>query len=54
MALFRDMGAAARKAARTEVGVKIFPAKARAALGLAPITETEKAAPKAGQAEKSK
>ena len=54
MALFRDLGAAARKAARTEVGVKIFPAKARAALGLAPITETEKAAPKAGQAEKSK
>ncbi|RZJ79961.1 MAG: peptidyl-prolyl cis-trans isomerase, partial [Brevundimonas sp.] len=54
MALFRDLGAAARKSARTEVGVKIFPDKARAALGLAPITETEKATPKAGQAEKSK
>jgi peptidyl-prolyl cis-trans isomerase D len=54
MALFRDIGAAARKAARTEVGVKIFPAKARAALGLPPLAETEKAAAPAAKAEKSK
>lgn len=54
MALFRDLGAAARQAARTEVGVKIFPAKARAALGLAPLAATEKPADKAGKTEKSK
>jgi hypothetical protein len=36
------------------VGVKIFPAKARAALGLPPLADGAKAATKAGEAEKSK
>jgi peptidyl-prolyl cis-trans isomerase D len=54
MALFRDIGVAARKAARTEVGAKIYPDKARAALGLAPLKQDEKAPATTGKAEKSK
>ena len=50
MGLFREIGDAARAAAKTEVKAKAYPEKARAALGLAPIDEK---AP-AGKAEKSK
>lgn len=53
MALFRDLGAAARKAARTEVKTKIYPDKARVALGLPPIG-SDKTAGAAGTAEKAK
>ena len=53
MALFRDLGADARKAARTEVKAKVYPDKARAALGLAPI-EKGKAAEPAAKTEKAK
>jgi peptidyl-prolyl cis-trans isomerase D len=53
MAFFRDLGAAARKAARTEVKAKVYPDKARAALGLPPLEKGKAAAP-AGQAEKAK
>ncbi|MET3527562.1 peptidylprolyl isomerase [Phenylobacterium koreense] len=54
MALFQDLGVAARKAARTEVGARIYPDKARAALGLPPLTKEEKAPATAGKAEKAK
>lgn len=50
MGLFREIGDAARAAAKTEVNAKAYPEKARAALGLAPVDEK---AP-AGKAEKSK
>jgi peptidyl-prolyl cis-trans isomerase D len=53
MALFRDLGGAARKAARTEVKAKVYPDKARAALGLPPI-EKGKAAEPAAKTEKAK
>lgn len=53
MALFRDLGADARKAARTEVKAKVYPDKARAALGLPPI-EKGKAAEPAAKTEKAK
>ncbi|WP_312164207.1 peptidyl-prolyl cis-trans isomerase [Phenylobacterium sp.] len=53
MALFRDLGAAARKAARTEVKAQVYPDKARAALGLPPI-EKAKAAEPAAKTEKAK
>lgn len=53
MALFRDVGNSARKAARAEVKPKIFPDRARAALGLPPLEEN-KAAKTADKAEKSK
>lgn len=53
MALFRDLGADARKAARTAVKAKVYPDKARAALGLAPI-EKGKAAEPAAKTEKAK
>lgn len=52
MALFRDIGADARKAARTEVKAKVYPDKARAALGLAPIEKA--AAEPAAKTEKAK
>jgi peptidyl-prolyl cis-trans isomerase D len=48
MGLFRDLGDAARRAARAEVKAKVYPDKARAALGLAPVDDK---APK-GKAEK--
>lgn len=53
MALFRGIGISARKAARTEVKTTIYPDKARAALGLQPLKDNEKAAP-AAKAEKAK
>ena len=53
MALFQDLGSAARKAARTDVKAKIYPDKARAALGLPPL-EQGKAADTAGKTEKTK
>ena len=53
MALFRDLSASARKAARAEVKAKVYPDKARAALGLPPLEEG-KAAEAAGKAEKGK
>lgn len=53
MALFRDLGGAARKAARTEVKAQVYPDKARAALGLPPI-EKGKAAEPAAKTEKAK
>ncbi len=49
MGVFREIGEAARRAARSEVKVKIYPEKARAALGLEPIAEAPK-----NKAEKSK
>lgn len=54
VALFRDVGMAARKAARTEVGARIYPDKARAALGLPPLEKPKEPAPAAGKAEKTK
>jgi peptidyl-prolyl cis-trans isomerase D len=39
MGLFRDIGDSARRAARAELKVKTYPAKARAALGLPPLDE---------------
>ena len=53
MALFRDLGASARNAARTEVKARIYPDKARAALGLPPL-EKGKAAEPVAKTEKSK
>lgn len=53
MGIFREIGESARRAARDEVKVKIYPDKARAALGLAPLTEQEKAGA-AGKAELAK
>ena len=53
MALFRDLGGSARRAARTEVKAKVYPDKARAALGLEPI-EKGKAAEPAAKTEKAK
>jgi len=53
VALFRDIGMAARKAARTEIKTRIYPDKARAALGLPPLKQ-EKAPATTGKAEKAK
>ncbi|UTP37704.1 peptidyl-prolyl cis-trans isomerase [Phenylobacterium sp. LH3H17] len=53
MGLFREVGETARRAAREEVKVKIYPDKARAALGLPPLEKDSKAGG-AGKAEKSK
>lgn len=53
MALFRDLGTSARNASRTEVKARIYPDKARAALGLPPL-EKGKAAEPAAKTEKSK
>lgn len=50
MGIFREIGDAARAAAKTEVKAKAYPDKARAALGLPPIEEQAQA----GKAEKSK
>ncbi|WP_309644060.1 peptidyl-prolyl cis-trans isomerase [Phenylobacterium sp.] len=53
MGVFREIGETARRAARQEIKVKIYPDKARLALGLEPLKEDPKAgAP--GKAEKSK
>lgn len=43
-AVFRELGEAARRGARTEVKARIYPDKARAALGLEPLSDAEKAA----------
>lgn len=53
MGLFREIGDQARRAARAEMKVKIYPDNARAALGLEPLPKGEKAGA-AGKAEKSK
>ncbi|WP_374659357.1 SurA N-terminal domain-containing protein [Phenylobacterium sp.] len=55
MAFFRDLGASARRASRTELGAKIYPDKARAALGLPPLEKgKEEAAAPAAKTEKAK
>lgn len=46
MGLFRELGEAARAAARKDVKVAVNPEKARAALGLAPDTDAAKGAAK--------
>jgi peptidyl-prolyl cis-trans isomerase D len=51
MGLFREIGESARRAARSEVKVKVYPDRARAALGLEPLDEK---AGGAGKAEKKK
>jgi peptidyl-prolyl cis-trans isomerase D len=53
MALFRDLGNSARNASRLEVKARVYPDKARAALGLPPL-EKGKAAEPAAKTEKSK
>lgn len=53
MGLFREIGETARRAARAETKVKIYPDNARAALGLEPLPKTEKAGA-TGKAEKAK
>lgn len=53
MGLFREIGDQARRAARAEMKVKIYPDNARAALGLEPLPKNEKAGA-SGKAEKSK
>jgi len=53
MGVFREIGETARRAARQEIKVKIYPDKARLALGLEPLKEDSKAGA-AGKAEKSK
>jgi peptidyl-prolyl cis-trans isomerase D len=54
MGLFREIGGSARRGARNEVKVRIYPDKARAALGLPPLEKNEAAAGAAGKAEKAK
>lgn len=55
MALFRDLGASARRASRVELKAKVYPDKARAALGLPPLEAgKEEAAAPAAKAEKAK
>jgi len=54
MGVFREIGDSTRRAARDAVKVKIYPDKARMALGLEPLKDTEKAGAPAAKAEKSK
>jgi peptidyl-prolyl cis-trans isomerase D len=51
MSVFREIGESARRAARSEVKVKVYPDRARSALGLEPLDEK---AGGAGKAEKQK
>jgi peptidyl-prolyl cis-trans isomerase D len=53
MGLFREIGGSARRGARDEIKVRIYPDKARAALGLPPLEKNE-AAGAPGKAEKAK
>lgn len=53
MAIFREVGVDARKFARSEVKVRMYPDQARAALGLEPLDTKKAKAGAAGKAEKS-